>query len=109
MQSINEHATIAFSPQRDEVPGSYNMVEIRTGGNCLLRRFRDLCAELARGDRWSCDLIRELPADGLWVHAFRAYLVTAKGDEVLAIRASADLETAEVDWANTREGLGRSV
>src|SRR2546427_5750852 len=104
---MDEHATIAFSPKRDDVPGSFNMVEIRTGGNRLLRRLRDICGEFAHAERVFCDLLRELPAEALWLREVRAHLVAARAEKVLAIVASGDLETADVDWKNTRDGWDR--
>jgi|SRR5580765_3107082 len=80
------------------------MVEIQTGGDQLLRRFRDICGELARGERSFCDFLRELPAEGRWVSAFRAHLVLGGGQKVLEVVPSVDFETAEVDWRNTKEG-----
>jgi hypothetical protein len=96
------HARIVFDPERPDAPGSYNSVEIRTGGDALLARLHDLCGQLARGARTECDLLRDLPAEGVGVRRFRAYLGRGVGQKVVAITTPTD-GVADVEWRNTRE------
>jgi hypothetical protein len=100
----DERATILFSPELPDVPGSFNMVEIRTGGDAMLERLHGICLQLSRGERDLVDLLRELPAEGVWVSGFRAHRVSRREDTRFKIAASRDLETCEIDWSNTAEG-----
>ena len=93
-----------FSPHEPVVPGSFNMVEIVTGGDRLLRRLQVLCGELARGERTVCDLIRELPAEGDGVSELHAYHGKTEGQKTVTITpAPGDPYTAQVDWRNTAD------
>lgn len=102
-----ERARVFFEPERSEVPGSFSMVEIQTGGDELLKRLRELCLQLARGERVLCDLLRELPgSQENGVREFRAHLGRDETQKVLTIELTQP-GTARIDWRNTADGWER--
>jgi hypothetical protein len=97
-------ATIWFSPERPDLPGSFNAIAIRTGGDESLRRLIELCRQLARGELTSCDLLRDLPADGRWVAAFRAHRGRRDDEKSVVLVTSEDLELCVVHWILSPKG-----
>ena len=100
----DDRATISFNPERPDLAGSFNAVEIRTGGDESLRRLIELCDQLARGGLTSCDLLRDLPADGRWVAEFRAHRGRRDDEKSIVLIASEDFESCVVHWSLTPKG-----
>jgi hypothetical protein len=97
----NDHARITFSAARPDIPGTFNMVEIQTGGDVLLKRLRTLCEEFSRGERVFCDMLAELPAEGIWLVTFRAYLGRMPDQRCLTLMNVGSADSAEIEWRNT--------
>lgn len=97
----DDHATITYSAARPDIPGTFDMVEIQTGGDRLLRRLRAICGEFARGERSFCDMLAELPAEGVWVAAFHAHSDRTAEQNCLTISTPSGSDSAEIEWRNT--------